>query len=183
MDRLFKAGRYNFPLSFLLYVALHLGKPDAGAAFVPDYIPFPYFWNYFTLVCILLFILSAVIGKYDKLAYCSMAVYVILMAFLMHLPRAMGHELDTQAMASDLAREKELEAVNFFRNIMISGALLGFAGYIAKDSRLAGCTRVIFTPFSPGGYNIRRRPYFPEGPEILSGSDLCFLPVNQVYCN
>ncbi|MFP5039904.1 hypothetical protein [Parasediminibacterium sp. JCM 36343] len=138
MDKILNLGRYIFPLSFLLYVGLHLGKPDVGAAFVPDYIPFPYFWNYFTLVCILLFIVSAVIGKFDKLAYCLMAVYVILMALLVHLPRSMGHELDATAMAGSIDREKELEMVNFFRNIMVTGALLAFAKFVAKDKRVIG---------------------------------------------
>ncbi len=138
MDKILNIGKYLFPLSFLLYVGLHLGKPDVGASFVPDYIPFPYFWNYFTLVCILLFIVSAVVGKYDKLAYCLMAVYVILMALLVHLPRAMGHELGTGTMMADLEREKELEMVNFFRNIMVTGALLAFARYVATDKRVMG---------------------------------------------
>ncbi len=138
MDKILNSGKYIFPLSFFLYVGLHLGKPDVGAAFVPDYIPFPYFWNYFTLVCILLFIVSAVIGKYDKLAYVLMALYVILMAVLVHLPRAMGHELEIGNMSADLAREKELEMVNFFRNIMVTGALLAFAKFVAKDKRLIG---------------------------------------------
>ena len=138
MDKILNLGRYLFPLSFLLYVGLHLGKPDVGASFVPDYIPFPYFWNYFTLVCILLFIISAVAGKYDKLAYSLMALYVILMAFLVHLPRAMGQELGAENMTANLAREKELEMVNFFRNIMVTGALLGFAKFIAKDNRVIG---------------------------------------------
>jgi hypothetical protein len=138
MDRILMVGRYLFPLSFLLYVGLHLGKPEVGAAFVPDYIPFPLFWNYFTLVCLLAFITSAVIGKYDKLAYVLMVLYVLLMAFLVHLPRAMGHELGVENMTSDLAREKELEMVNFFRNLMVTGALLGFAKYVAKDRRIIG---------------------------------------------
>ncbi len=137
MDIILGTGRYIFPISFFLYVGLHLGKPDVGAAFVPDYIPFPYFWNYFTLICILLFISSAVIGKYDKLAYSLMALYVILMAFLVHLPRALGYELNTETMmASEQSREMELEMVNFFRNIMVTGALLAFAKYVAKDKRL-----------------------------------------------
>ncbi|AWI26757.1 hypothetical protein [Flavobacterium pallidum] len=136
MDKILNSGRYIFPLSFLLYVGLHLGKPEAGAAFVPDYIPFPYFWNYFTLVCILLFIVSAVIGKYDKLAYVLMALYVMLMAFIVHLPRTLGHELGTANMMAGLEREKELEMVNFFRNIMVTGALLAFAKYVAKDNRI-----------------------------------------------
>lgn len=138
MNKLLQTGRYIFPLSFLLYVGLHLGKPDVGAAFVPDYIPFPYFWNYFTLVCILLFIISAVIGKYDKLAYTLMALYVLLMALLVHLPRAMGYEYDAGTMAGNIAREKELEMVNVFRNIMITGALMAFATFVAKDKRVTG---------------------------------------------
>lgn len=138
MDKVLNIGRYLFPLSFILYVGLHLGKPDVGAAFVPDLLPYPYFWNYFTLLCILAFIAGAVLGKYDKLAYTMMAVYVILMAFLVHLPRAMGYELGTESMSADIEREKELEMVNFFRNIMVTGALLGFAKYVAKDKRLIG---------------------------------------------
>lgn len=138
MDNILNSGRYIFPLSFLLYVGLHLGKPEVGVAFVPNYIPFPYFWNYFTLVCILLFIVSAVIRKYDKLAYSLMAVYVVLMAVLVHLPRAMGQELGVGNMTADIAREKELEMVNFFRNIMVTGALLAFAKFVAKDKRIIG---------------------------------------------
>jgi hypothetical protein len=138
MDKILNLGKYIFPLSFLLYVGLHLGKPEVGASFVPDYLLFPFFWNYFTLVCILLFIVSAVIGKYDKFAYTMMALYVILMAVLVHLPRAMGHELGTEMMTADLKREKELELVNFFRNIMVTGALLAFAKFVAKDKRLIG---------------------------------------------
>lgn len=139
MDKILQLGRYLFPLSFLLYAGLHLGKPEVGASFVPDYIPFPYFWNYFTLLCILAFIISAIIGKYDKLAYTSMALYVILMAVLVHLPRATGQEIGIAAMIpADLMRERELEMVNFFRNIMVTGALLGFARYVAKDNRVIG---------------------------------------------
>ena len=68
-----------------------------------------------------------------------MALYVILMAFLVHLPRAMGHELDTTtAMTTNIDREKELEMVNFFRNIMVTGALFAFAKFVAKDKRVVG---------------------------------------------
>ena len=138
MDKLLNFGKYLFPLSFLLYVGLHLGKPDVGASFVPDYIPFPYFWNYFTLVCIVLFIVSAVWGRYDKLAYALMALYVILMAFLVHLPNAVGGEITTGSMTAEISLEKELEMVNFFRNLMVAGALMAFAKFVAKDKRIIG---------------------------------------------
>lgn len=138
MDRILYIGKYIFPVSFLLYVGLHLGKPEVGASLVPDYIPFPYFWNYFTLLCIVLFVISAIVGKYDKLAYALMALYVILMAVLVHLPRAMGYEIGVDTMTSNISREKELEMVNFFRNIMVTGALLAFAKFVAKDKRVIG---------------------------------------------
>ena len=32
----------------------------------------------------------------------------------------------------------ELELVNVFRNIMVTGALLGFARYVAKDNCVVG---------------------------------------------
>jgi len=137
MNKILKISTWLFPLSFLMYVGLHLGKPEVGAAFVPDYIPFPYFWNYFTLACIVLFIVSALIKKYDKLAYTLMALYVILMAFLVHLPRAMGAEL-SDAMTGSLDREMELEMVNFFRNIMVAAALMGLANFVARDKRIIG---------------------------------------------
>lgn len=129
MNKILAAGRYLFPLSFLLYVGLHIGKPDVGASFVPSWLPFPYFWNYFTLVCILAFIISAVTAKYDKLAYCLMALYVLLMAFLVHLPRALSHD-------NTMMGGSEMEMVNVFRNIMVASALMGFARYVAKDPRL-----------------------------------------------
>lgn len=138
MEKILSAGRYLFPLSFLMYVGLHLGKPEIGASFVPEFIPFPLFMNYFTMVCILLFIISAVVGKYDKLAYVLMALYVILMVLLVHLPRSMGYGLDAGMMSMVVDREKELETVNIFRNILVTGALLGFAKYVARDRSIIG---------------------------------------------
>ena len=121
MDRLLKLGRYLFPLSFLLYVGLHFGMPEAGASLVPSWIPFPLFWNYITGVLILAFIVSCLLGKYDKLASLLMALYVLLMIFLVHLPRAATYENDM---------------LNIFRNLMVIGALLVYAQYAARDQRL-----------------------------------------------
>ena len=63
-----------------------------------------------------------------------MALYVLLMALLVHLPRA----LETSGASVMGGAASELEMVNFFRNIMVTGALLAFAQYIAKDKRVIG---------------------------------------------
>lgn len=123
MEKILNTGRYIFSLSFLLYVGLHFGSPDIGASFVPPWIPFPYFWNYFTGVCILAFIVSALTGRYDRLAAVVMALYVLLMIFLVHIPRSATSENDM---------------LNIFRNIMVIGALLVFARHAAKDKRITG---------------------------------------------
>ena len=111
MDKLFSPGRWIFPLSFLLYVGLHFGKPDTGADFVPDFLPWPYFWNYATGLCVLLFIAGALTKKYARLATTLMIGYVLLVTLLVHVPRAAGDEMDM---------------LNIFRNIMVIGALMVF---------------------------------------------------------
>lgn len=138
MEKILNSGRYLFPLSFLMYVGLHLGKPEVGASFVPSYLPFPLLLNYITMVCIVLFIISALIGKYDRLAYSLMALYVILMALMVHLPRSMGLGVDLEMTSMLAGRERELETINIFRNIMVAGALMGFGRYVARDKRITG---------------------------------------------
>ncbi len=123
MDKILTFGRYLFPLSFLLYVGLHFGMPKVGASFIPSWLPAPLFWNYFTGVLILAYIISCLIGKYDKLATLLMALYVLLMIFIVHIPRAATYENDL---------------LNIFRNLMVIGALLVYAQYATKDKRITG---------------------------------------------
>ncbi|HLP54765.1 MAG TPA: hypothetical protein VK151_07040 [Fluviicola sp.] len=123
MDKILNAGRYLFPLSFLLYVGLHFGMPEVGAGLVPTWLPAPLFWNYFTGVLILAYILSCLTGRYDKLATILMAIYVLLMILVVHIPRAATSENDM---------------LNIFRNLMVTGALLVYARYATRDKRITG---------------------------------------------
>jgi hypothetical protein len=52
--------------------------------------------------------------------------------------RLFSQIIGAEIMAENLAREMELEMVNVFRNIMVTGALMGFARYVAKDDRIIG---------------------------------------------
>lgn len=120
MEKVINLGRYIFPLSFLLYVGLHFGMPEIGASFVPTWLPYPMFWNYFTGVLILAFIISCLTRKLDKLASVLMALYVLLMILIVHIPRA---------------AESENDMLNIFRNTMIIGALLIYAKFVSIDKR------------------------------------------------
>lgn len=123
INRTLALGKWLFLLPFLMYVVLHFGKPETGASFVPRVLPLPLFWNYFTGLCVLAFIASGVLGKYDKLAALLMALYVLLTTLLVHLPRAAASENDL---------------LNIFRNTMVVGALLMYAAAFARDKRLVG---------------------------------------------
>jgi uncharacterized membrane protein YphA (DoxX/SURF4 family) len=123
MDKILNLGKYIFPLSFLLYVGMHFGMPEVGASFIPTWLPAPIFLNYLTGILILAFIISCLIGKYDKLATILMALYVFLMIFIVHIPRASTSENDM---------------LNIFRNIMVIGALLVYAKYATKDKSIIG---------------------------------------------
>lgn len=127
MDWITKIGRWIFLAGFLIYVALHFMLADVGAKMVPSVLPFPYFWNYLTGLCIAAFIVSCVIGKLDKLAALLMALYILLMALLVHLPGAIW--------GSKMELDSSQEVVNIFRNMIAMGGALMYAGAYAKDRR------------------------------------------------
>ena len=68
-----------------------------------------------------------------------------------------GNATAIEAMAAGMAREKELEMVNVFRNVMVTGALLGFARFVAKDKRIIGQ----FFSVREAGYIKRKNPPLP----------------------
>jgi uncharacterized membrane protein YphA (DoxX/SURF4 family) len=121
MEKLLQSGKWLFVLSFSFYVFLHLALPDVGVErYVPKYLPFPYFWNYFTGVALLAFIVSCLLGKYDKLAAVLLAVYLFFVTVMIHLPNA----ADPQEM------------LNVFRIVNMIGGAFMYAAAFAKDKRL-----------------------------------------------
>ncbi|WP_046246345.1 hypothetical protein [Hymenobacter terrenus] len=114
-------GRWLFVLSFSFYVFLHFGLPDVGVnTYVPKYLPFPYFWNYLTGAGLLAFIVSASLGRFDKLAALLLSVYLLLVAVLIHAPHAAD----------------PMELLNVFRIANMIGGALMYAGAVARDQRL-----------------------------------------------
>jgi len=123
MEKIAILGKWLFVLSFSFYVFLHLALPDVGVEkFVPKYLPFPYFWNYFTGLALLAFILSAAFGKYDRLAALLLSFYLLLVILLVHLPKAQDPQ----------------EMLNVFRIANMIGGALMFAATLARDKRLVG---------------------------------------------
>lgn len=122
MNAVLKSGKYIYAVSFSFYVILHMFFAEVGVEkFVPKFLPFPYAVNYITGFFILAFIVSVLIGKWDKLAALLMALYLFLVIVLIHLPNA-----------SD-----PMEMLNVFRiSNMIGGAFM-YAVAFSKDGRLS----------------------------------------------
>ncbi|CCH53885.1 hypothetical protein BN8_03017 [Fibrisoma limi BUZ 3] len=122
MSKIISLGRWLFLLSLTLYVFLHFALADFGVKeFVPSYLPFPYVWNYVTGLCILAFIISGLVGRFDKLAALLFALYLVLVILLVHVPDASTNQQDFQ---------------NIFRGLNMLGATLMYAGAFARDNWL-----------------------------------------------
>jgi uncharacterized membrane protein YphA (DoxX/SURF4 family) len=123
MEKILKSGKWLYAYSFCFYIFLHLVLADVGVErYVPEYLPFPYFINYFTGICILAFVISVTLGKYDKLASILLALYLFLVAVLIHLP----HSKDP------------MEMLNVFRVVNMIGGAFMYALAFAKDKRVTG---------------------------------------------
>jgi uncharacterized membrane protein YphA (DoxX/SURF4 family) len=121
MDKILKSGKWLFVYTFSFYVFLHLFLADVGVQqYVPKYLPFPYFFNYLTGIGMLAFIISCTIGKYDKLAAILLAVYLLLVTVMIHLPKS----------------KDPMEMLNVFRVVNMIGGAFMYALAFAKDKRL-----------------------------------------------
>lgn len=123
LQTLGQIGRWLFILSFSFYVILHFFFAKVGVdVYVPKYLPFPYAVNYLTGVALLAFIVSGAIGKWDRFAALLLAVYVLLVALLIHAPASANPQ----------------EMLNVFRLANMIGGALMYAVAFARDPWLPG---------------------------------------------
>ncbi|MBK8955946.1 MAG: DoxX family protein [Saprospiraceae bacterium] len=118
MNALLGLGKYLLALPMAGFGILHLMNANAMAGMAP-------FGGsitiYFTGLCLILFGVSVLIGKYDKLAAVLLAVMLILFIVLIHL---------NSAMAGDYG--------GMFKDLAIAGGALMYAQNLAKDKSIIG---------------------------------------------
>ncbi len=122
MQKIIAMGRWMFVLPFAVFGLLHFGPLEFSLPYVPAYLPAPAFWVYFTGVCLLVFVLSAVLRKYDKLAAVMLATMLTLFVVLVHIPAALGGAFPS--------------LIGSFRDLAMAGAALMYAEHYAKDGAL-----------------------------------------------
>ncbi|NJL12979.1 MAG: DoxX family protein [Microscillaceae bacterium] len=124
MNPILNLGKWFFVLPFLAFGLLHFGPLEFSLPYVPKYLPFPAFWVYFVGICFMLFVLSAVLKKYDKLAAVLLALSLFLFVILVHVPAASAGDFKA--------------VIGSIRDICMGGAALMYANAFAKDKTWIG---------------------------------------------
>lgn len=117
MNFLLRNGKWLFILPFLGFGLLHFGPLEFSLPYVPRWLPFPAFWVYFVGICFLLFVLSTLLRRHDRLAAQLLALCLLLFVLLVHVPAAAGGDFKA--------------VIGALRDLAMSGAALMYAGALA----------------------------------------------------
>ena len=113
-------GKYLFILPYAVFGLLHFGPLEFSLSYVPDYLPFPVFWVYFSGAALIAFTVSTIVGKLDKLAAYLLAAMMLLFVLMIHIPKAIGGDF--------------VQFIGIFRDTAVAGAAILYAELMAKDA-------------------------------------------------
>jgi uncharacterized membrane protein YphA (DoxX/SURF4 family) len=125
MNAFLSLGRWFFALPFSLFGLMHLLEGETMAQLVvPSYLPFKVLWVYFTGLGLIAAAISMLLGKLDKLATTLLAIFLLLMVFMLHIPNAMG--------GGEAAR---LALSTLLKDISLAGGAMMYAKHYAQDAK------------------------------------------------
>jgi putative oxidoreductase len=125
MNAFLSLGRWLFAIPFAILGLINfLSTKTMVESFVPNYMPAPAVWVYLGGVGLVAASVSMLIGKYDKLACTLLAVYLLGMVGLVHMPGAMAGGISAQFL--------------LFKDLALAGAAMMYAQNLAKDRSVIG---------------------------------------------
>lgn len=128
MNAFLSLGRWLFPIPFLAFGVMHFMSAQMMADYVvPAYMPAKVIWVYLSGAGLIGAAVSMYIGKYDKLATTLLAVMLVLIVLMVHLPGAMAGGEGAQNSVSMLLKD-----------IGLAGAAMLYAQNQAKDHSIIG---------------------------------------------
>ena len=128
MNAFLSLGRWFFAIPFAIFGLFHFMNAQAMADYVvPAYMPAKAVWVYLSGAGLIGAGVAMIIGKYDKLATVLLAVFMILLVIMVHLPGAMSGGETAQASMSMLLKDASL-----------AGAAMMYALNYAKDRSVIG---------------------------------------------
>jgi len=125
MNTIIGSGRYLLLLFLIGFGVKHISDGAELAGMVPPFFPGGIVWIYFTGIAMLLAVVSALIGKWDKLAFTLAGVMVLIFALTIHLRGVM--EGGNLRVLFDLLKD-----------IGLTGACWMYAASYARDRSFIG---------------------------------------------
>lgn len=108
----------------LIFGVFHFMGANNMAGMVPSYFPGGVIWVYITGAASVLFAVSVIIGKYDKLAAVLLAALMLIYILTLHLPGAIGGD--------------QASTVSLLKDLIIAAAGLMYARHEARDRSVIG---------------------------------------------
>ena len=128
MNAFLSLGRWIFALPFAIFGLFHFMNANAMADFVvPAYMPAKTIFVYLSGLGLIGATVSMLIGKYDKLSTTLLAIFLLLLVVMVHLPGAMSGGEGAQASMSMLLKD-----------LALAGAAMMYALNYAKDKAVIG---------------------------------------------
>jgi len=125
MNAFLSLGRWLFALPFAVLGLINfLSTQTMIESFVPNYMPVPAVWVLVGGAGLVAASISMLIGKYDKLACTLLAIYLLAMVALVHIPGAMAGSISAQFL--------------LFKDIALAGAAMLYAQHLSKDRSVIG---------------------------------------------
>ncbi len=128
MNAFLSLGRWLFAIPFAIFGLFHFMNAQPMADYVvPAYMPAKVIWVYLSGAGLIAATVSMLIGKYDKLATTLLAVFLLLLVLMVHLPGAMAGTEASQNSVSMLLKD-----------LSLAGAAMMYALNYAKDRSVIG---------------------------------------------
>jgi len=128
MNAFLSLGRWIFAIPFAVFGLFHFMNTQTMADYVvPKYLPAASIWVYLSGAGLIAAALSILLGKYDKLAATLLAVMLLLLVLMVHLPGVMAGGDAAQASMPGLLKD-----------LSLAGAAMMYAQHLSKDRAIIG---------------------------------------------
>jgi putative oxidoreductase len=158
-SRVSDAGRVLLAVPMLIYPVLHFVYTDFVATIVPPWIPWHYFWTYFTAISIFAAGIAILARKFDRLAAALLGIEILLFCLLIHVPFLFHSPGDPWAGRPQFG-DMPSRWMNAPKDFGLSGAAFLYAnrepffslGRAILSIAIAGCgiLHLVYPAFAPG---------------------------------
>ena len=121
MNAFLSLGRWFFAIPFALLGLVHFMDVDIMTTSVPEFLPAKWVFVYLTGLMLILTSVSMLIGRYDKLASISLAIFLLLMIGLVYIPNVLD------------APNKNMFITGMLKDFALAGAAMMYAKHYANQ--------------------------------------------------